>query len=689
MEPIRLGIDIGGTFTDLVLAGSAGVIATRKVLTSPEDPIAAIVRGVEELFEDSGASPRDVVDTVHGTTLVTNAVIEGKGAKTAVVTTKGFKDVLEIGREWRYDIYDIDLDPPPILVDRRYRYEIEERTLASGDIRQRAEDASIKALALALPLDIEALAICFLHSYISPENERVVRDTLLSLRPDLSISISSDVAPEIREFERMSTTVVNAYVQPLVRPYLSSLRAGLAQVGVEGNLYVFLSNGGVVTAEQASAFPVRIVESGPAAGVTGAAMLSRHIEEKHVVALDMGGTTAKICFIDDGIPVVAREFEVARAYRFKPGSGIPLKVASVELLEIGAGGGSIARIDGMGLLRVGPESAGASPGPVSYGLGGSEPTVTDADLVLGYLNADYFLGGKMKLGEAEASAAIARAVGGAFDGEVVKAAWGIHRVVNENMANALRVHAAERGVDTGSYALLASGGASGLHACRVAEAVRITRVICPRRASVFSATGMLMAPLAFDFVRTAKFPLHATDWNRCRELYADMKAQAIDLMTQSKVAERDIVLKASCDMRLSGQGYEIEVPLSLDGLGPQSVADLKEEFQSIYLRLYGRMTADLSIEVLNWRLTVSGPKPEAPADSTQAGGPEADRSLRRAYFPETGRVEARVFARLSLAAGTTIDGPAILEEPDTTVIVPPGWRATVDGLGNLIIDRQG
>ncbi|TSJ63964.1 hydantoinase/oxoprolinase family protein [Starkeya sp. 3C] len=685
---LRLGVDIGGTFTDLVLADVVGVLATEKVLTNPRNPIVAIVEGVERLLAQAGSDASEIVDTVHGTTLVTNAVIEGKGAKTALVTTKGFRDVLEIGREWRYDIYDIDLDPPPILIERGSRYEIEERVLASGEMRVPAEAPAIEQLARTLPADLEALAVCFLHSYVNPANERKVRDQLQELRPGLAISISSDVAPEIREVERMSTTIVNAYVQPLVRPYLSQLREGLSGAGVEGNLYVFLSNGGVVTAEQASDYPVRIVESGPAAGVTGAAMLSRHIDEEHVVALDMGGTTAKICFIDHGQPTISRDFEVARAYRFKPGSGIPLKVASVELLEIGAGGGSIAGLSEMGLLRVGPASAGANPGPVSYGLGGTEPTVTDADLVLGYLNPDYFLGGRMKLDLDGATSAIGRVLGASFEGNAVRAAWGIHRVVNENMANALRVHAAERGVDTARYALLASGGASGLHACRVAEAVRVDRVICPRGASVFSANGMLMAPLTFDFVRTRKFALDTIDWDQCRRLYDDMKAQAVELMEKSRIKAENIEFKASCDMRIVGQGYEIEVPFSLSAMGPDTVDTLSEGYQEIYLRLYGRMTSGLGVEVLNWRLTASGPRPDSSVAFRRAAQTTGEGKTRLAYFPETGQVETPVLARPQLALGTVVPGPAIFEEPDTTVIVPPNWTAQIDQDGNLIIDRK-
>jgi N-methylhydantoinase A len=686
---LRVGIDIGGTFTDLVLADKSGVIATHKILTSPSDPVAAIVAGLDAMLNGHETAAR-VGEVVHGTTLVTNALIEQKGVPTALFTTKGFRDVIEIGREWRYDMYDIFLDPPPSLVPRTLRYEVDERSNARGEILTATSAENVADVVAGLPKDVKSVAVCFLHSYANPKNEQAARAAIAKARPDLAISLSSDVAPEIREFERLSTTIANAYVQPLVKPYLTALQERLKEAGVPGRLYILLSNGGLATADNAARFPVRIVESGPAAGAIGAASLGKQIKQDRTLAFDMGGTTAKICFIDDGEPTIAREFEVARAYRFKPGSGIPLKVPAIELLEIGAGGGSIARTDAMRRLRVGPDSAGAKPGPVAYGQGGTEPTVTDADLALGYLDADYFLGGRMTLDLAGARRAIETKLAKPLDLSVQDAAWGIHQIVNENMANALRIHAAERGKDVRSYGMVAFGGAGGVHACRIAEAMHMTRVVSPFAGSVLSAVGMLSAPLAFDFVRTSRQFLDEANWKLVNELFAQMETEGKAMLGAAGVKPSEIEFERSCEMRFVGQGYELEVALPVGKLDKKTQGLAVDRFSALYRKLYSRLPTDVRFEVLNWRIRVSGKAPKTGLSGalTKVAAARPDGRKRQVYFPETGLTNTRVHDRYRLKPGDKIIGPAVVEQIDTTFVVPPGWRGKVDASLSILLERK-
>ena len=686
--PFRIGVDIGGTFTDLVLANQSGIVGTNKILTSPDDPIAAIVAGLSAMLNDSKILPSMVGEVVHGTTLVTNALIEQKGVCTALLTTQGFRDVIEIGREWRYDMYDIFLDAPPCLVPRTLRMDVTERCNARGEILIEVDPQEISRIVDTLPKDVSSIAVCFLHSYANPQNERAAREAILRARPDIAVSLSSDVAPEIREFERFSTTIANAYVQPLVEPYLTSLHECLREKGISGQLYILLSNGGLATPASASRFPVRIVESGPAAGATGAALLGREAGEKRILAFDMGGTTAKVCFIDHGKPTISKEFEVARAYRFKPGSGIPLKVPAVELLEIGAGGGSIARIDAMGRLRVGPDSAGAKPGPISYAGGGTLPTVTDADLMLGYLDPNYFLGGQMKLDAVAAQQTIERDLATPLCLSALEAAWGIHQIVNESMANAIRIHAAERGKDVRPYAMIAFGGAGGVHACRVAEAVHMTKVISPFLGSVLSAVGMLAAPLAFDFVRTSRQFLDEMDWDHVNELFDKMEEEGTALLAVAGAKPTDIHIERSCEMRFVGQGYELDVPLPNEKLVTTSRPAIIEQFSAQYRKLYSRLPAKVKYEVLNWRLRISNTAPEMRVVEDMLGKKGTKlRSARKVYFPETGIVETFAVNRYSLRPGDTVSGPAVVEQVDTTFIIPPSWNARVDAGMNLIAER--
>ena len=505
----HVAVDIGGTFTDLLVVDrQSGAFRIEKLLTTHSDPALAVLTGLGRILAETGIDPAALGPVVHATTLVTNAVIERKGAHTALLVTEGFRDILSIGREHRYDMYDVRLQKPEPLVLRQDTFGIPERVLVDGTVHRHLDEGAVKSVAAELQAArTESVAICFLHSYRYPRHELRVRELLTELLPDVNITLSHEVVGELREYERASTTVVNAYVLGLVDTYLSRLESGLSDLSHDAGLLVMLSSGALATTETARSFPVRLIESGPAAGALAAAEAGAQIGHANLLSFDMGGTTAKACIITDGRPTVTGEFEVARLRRFRKGSGLPLEVSGVELIEIGAGGGSLARIDSFGLLQVGPDSAGSDPGPVSYGLGGTVPTVTDADLLLGYLNPDYFLGGSMTLNTEAARVAIDAQLAGPLGVSAVEAAWFVHEVVNENMANAARVHAVERGADLERLPLFAFGGAGPLHACRVAMNLGIELVIAPLGAGVGSTIGLLAAPLAFDFVRTVVAPL--------------------------------------------------------------------------------------------------------------------------------------------------------------------------------------
>src|SRR3989440_4699211 len=513
--PARLGVDIGGTFTDLVVIDEAtGTARVGKVLTTPKDPAHGVEEGIRALLDDAGVRPDEVRAVVHGTTLATNALIERKGARTALLTTEGFRDALEIGREGRYDMYDLFIDPPPPLVPRHLRREVPERLLPDGSVLRPLDEAAARRVIAGLIEDgAEAVAICLLHAYLNPVHERRLAELVREAAPHVLVSCASDVVPEIREYERASTTSANVYVAPLMGRYLEDLERRLTGLGVPGQLYVMQSSRGIALPPLARRLPIRLVESGPAAGALAAAQAARERGDARLLSFDMGGTTAKACVIDDGMPLVAREFEVARADRFKKGSGLPIRVPVVEMIESGAGGGSLARVARMGLLKVGPDSAGADPGPACYNLGGRQPTVTDADLLLGYLDAEFFLGGRMRLDRAAAERAVTEHVARPLGLDVTTAAWGIHRVVNENMAAAARIHGIERGRDLRAYPLFAFGGAGPVHCWQVARILKVPRILLPFGAGAMSAWGLLAAPLAFDFVRTVRARLDAADWS--------------------------------------------------------------------------------------------------------------------------------------------------------------------------------
>ncbi len=691
--PARLGVDIGGTFTDLVVVDEAtGKLSVGKVLTTAKDPAHGVEQGIHALLDEARVSPGAVAAVVHGTTLATNALIERKGARTALLTTAGFRDALEIRREGRYDMYDILIDPPPPLVPRHLRREVPERLLADGStLRPLDEAAARRVVADLTAAGVEAVAICLLHAYQNPAHERRLEALVREVAPGMPVSCSSEVVPEIREYERGSTTTANVYVMPLMARYLEDLERRLGDLGIAGQLYIMQSSGGTALPGDAKRFPIRLVESGPAAGALAAAQAARQRRESRLLSFDMGGTTAKACVIDHGTPLVAREFEVARADRFKKGSGLPIRVPVIELIEVGAGGGSIARVDRLGLLKVGPDSAGADPGPACYNLGGRACTVTDADLVLGYLDAEFFLGGRMRLDALAARRAIEEHVARPLGIDVVGAAWGVHRVVNENMAAATRIHGIERGKDLRQYPLFAFGGAGPVHCWQVARILRLPRILLPFGAGAMSAGGLLAAPLAFDFVRTRRERLDAPDWAAVNALFADMEDEGRALLTRAGVARADVRVTRVAEMRYLGQGHEVEAPVPGGTLAAESLTAITGSFEDAYRALYHRLPQGVPIEALNWRVTVAGPRPGLammpPAGGGRAKAEAAIKTTRPAYFAEAGGfVATPVYDRYALGAGLTFTGPAIVEERESTAVLGPGARCGVDDTLTIVVE---
>ncbi len=699
-ERYRVGVDIGGTFTDLIVVDSeTGEFFIGKVLTTPADPSQAVEEVLVATLRPAGIDPAEIQHLIHGTTLVTNAVVERKGAATALLTTQGFRDSIEIGRENRYDLYDLMLENPRPLVPRHLRFDVPQRTLANGSTALELDEEYVARLAEELEANgLEALAIVFLHSFTNPAAEQAARAVCRRVAPHLRVSISSEVVPEIREFERASTTIANVYVQELVEQYLHGLEERLARLGFKGSFFLMMSSGGIATVDTAVRYPVRLLESGPAAGALAATAYGKLAGYPDVLSFDMGGTTAKMSVISDGKPLIAHEFEVARVYRFKKGSGLPIKTPVLELIEIGTGGGSIARVDPLGLLKVGPDSAGADPGPVCYGTGGASPTVTDANLILGYLDPSYFLGGRMALDVERARPAIREEIANKLNLSPEEAAWGIHQIANENMANAARVHALERGKDPRRFPLFAFGGAGPMHAYRIALSLGSPALLVPLGAGVTSTVGFLSAPLAFDFVRSWSNQLDTLDWAQANGLLAEMEAEGQALLTASGVPPEAIRHRREADMRYVGQGHEIPVPLPEGTLDRSHGNVLVTAFQKVYQELYERLGPAVPLEVLNWRVASSGPKPELRLQvssekigrlSEKAGLASAVKGERAAYFPETnGFTPTTVYDRYRLQPGAIFAGPAIVEEQESTVIVGPGSRCHIDEHHNLVVDLQ-
>jgi N-methylhydantoinase A len=681
-----LGVDIGGTFTDFVLCHApTGRVWLGKRLTVADEPARAVREGLAELLEQAGISGSDLGVVIHGTTLITNALIERKGARTALLASDGYRDVLEIGTEMRYDPYDLFLETPEPLVPRPLRFDVPERLDASGRVLTPLDERALVEIAGTLGrAEVHAVAVCFLHSFVNPRHEERAREVLARALPGVAVSLSSEVAPEIREYQRMSTTVANAYVQPIAARYLARLHGDLAAIGYERPLYMMLSSGGVVTHDVAARFPIRLVESGPAAGALATTTLGRRMGRRDLVSFDMGGTTAKACLIDDGAATTAKEFEVARVKRFVRGSGLPLQVPVIEMIEIGAGGGSIAHVDGMGLLKVGPESAGSRPGPACYGLGGTAPTVTDADLLLGYLDPHSFLGGRMRLDVEAARATLAR-LAGTLEIDAVRLARGIFEVVNGNMIAAAKMHVAERGRDPRRYALVAFGGMGPMHAHAVAAGLGVREVVCPASAGVLSAWGMLVAPTAFEIARSLMGLLDAPMLARAEAVFRQMEAGGTRMLEEAGVAREAVRLHRSADMRYAGQTRELTVPLP----GPGSASPLEAvrgAFAEHYRRMFGHVHPTLAVQLITCRLVATSPARAVPNRVATVRDGAAGTGERPVFFESAGGfVTTAVLDRYRLAPGTAFEGPAVVEERESTAVVPPGATVRVDDELNLMI----
>lgn len=687
---IRVGVDVGGTFTDFVLVDEKrDLIFTGKRLTTPEDPGLAITDGLERLVSESGTSVPELDAVVHGTTLVANTIIERKGAKVGLITTKGFRDSLEMGREIRYDLYDLFFEKPEPLAPRFLRQPVDERIDAKGNVLRPLDENTLGAAAEKLVAEgVEAIAICFMHAYANDAHERQAKEILDAKYPDMPITTSTEVAPEIREYERANTACANAYVLPLMQRYLGDLSQKLSDQGLKQPLYLMQSGGGIASVTRGQAAPIHLIESGPAAGATAGAFYGRLTGTERVISFDMGGTTAKMCLIEEYEPEHAHEFEAGRVRRFKKGSGLPLKVPVIDLIEIGAGGGSLARVDNMGLLKVGPDSAGSEPGPVCYGLGGTQPAVTDADLLLGYLSPEYFLGGEMDLDLGLVKDAVEEKLANVTGLSVEEVAAGIHTIVNENMASATRMYIAEKGRDPRRYALIASGGAGPVHAYGMAKLLKISRVICPLGAGVLSALGFLVAAPGTDSVRSYVSRLENLDWDRLNRLFRDMEEEAMAQIVEAGADPATVTMRRRADMRYSGQGFEIDVPVP-DGEMDGSAADvMRQSFLDKYQELFGRQIDDLPIEALTWRIYASGPTPNVELNfaGQQIDEEPSDKGERQVYFPETGYATCRIYNRYALKPGDSFRGPAVIEERESTAVAGPDTTVSIDKYLNLVID---
>ncbi|MBP7567504.1 MAG: hydantoinase/oxoprolinase family protein [Burkholderiaceae bacterium] len=688
----RLAVDIGGTFTDLAL-DVGGRRVSAKVLTTPRAPEEGVLNGIATILAKAQLTPADIDVLVHGTTLATNAIIERKGAKTALVCTEGFRDSIEMAFENRFEQYDILMDKPPPLVARPLRLSVPERMDARGNEIEPLDEAALGRIADQLAAEkVESVAIGFLHSYAWPAHEQRARDILKARLPHLWITLSSDVSPEIREYERWSTAVANAYVQPVMAGYLGRLKAALATQGFACPVFLITSAGGLTTLETASMFPIRLVESGPAGGAILASQLAQQCGYDEVLSFDMGGTTAKVCLIDDGEPQYSRTFEVARAYRFMKGSGLPLRIPVVEMVEIGAGGGSIASVDAMKRIQVGPESAASEPGPACYDRGGTQPTVTDADMVLGAIDPARFAGGTIALDPSKSARAMDDVIGARLGFTPEQSAYGIVEVVEENMANAARVHAVERGKELAGRTMIAFGGAAPLHAARLAEKLDIARVLVPTGAGVGSAVGFLLAPVAFEVVRTRYTALsQLAEPSAINAMREEMRSTARDFIRAGEpTAELTEVWTA--DMRYAGQGHDLTVRIPGDAFGAAAPEQLRAAYEAEYERVFGITIPGMQVEITSWalRMAAATPPPE-PCPPTPATREQATPAGERPMFDAaTGeRRPVPLYWRFGLAPGVAIPGPAIIAEEETSTLVTAGFTATINALGYIVMERKG
>jgi len=686
---IRMAVDIGGTFTDVVLDRGRERF-TRKVLTTAPRPEQGVLEGTRLILRDAGLYCSDIDIFVHGTTLATNAIIERRGARTALIATEGFRDVLEIANESRYDQYDLTIGKPKPLVPRSLRFTVPERVDVHGAVRQALDEAAVATRAAALrEAGIESVAICFMHSYVNPAHEQRTAAILKQAMPALSITLSSEVCPEIREYERTSTAVANAYVQPLMDGYLARMDEALRAEQFRGAIYLVTSGGGLTSIEAARRFPVRLVESGPAGGAIFAAQVAARAEEKKVLSFDMGGTTAKICLIENFEPNAARVYEVDRAARFLKGSGLPLRIPVTEMVEIGAGGGSIACVDALRRVTVGPQSAGSDPGPACYNRGGARPAVTDADLILGIIDPSSFAGGAIALDADLSREALVRHVGAPLELTPETAAYAVHEMVCENMASAARVHAVERGVTVGEHTLIAFGGAAPLHAARVAEKLGLSRVVVPPDAGVGSAVGFLAAPISYERVRSRHMRLDTFDFAAASMLLKEMSREAHALV-EPGARGAPMLERRLAYMRYVGQGHEIAVAIPVRELTAQDAAALRAEFEGDYASLFRRAIPGAAIEVLSWSVLVSTPaelpSPAASVATRRASAPDGTRALfdgRAGAF-----IDVPLYRRERMEPGTHVAGPAIIAEDETSTFVPASFDARIDGAGCIVMERR-
>jgi N-methylhydantoinase A len=684
-----IGIDVGGTFTDIVVYDiQTGRQLSHKELTTHEDPARGVLSGIDRLLRESTLAPAQIGRLVHATTLFSNALIERKGALTGLITTSGFRDTLEIGRERKYELYDLRIIKPAPLVPRHLRVGVPERITVDGSVRVPLdEEAVLQAAARLRAQGVTSLAVVFLHSYANPSHERQAVELLTRHCPGLTLSASIEVAPEIREYERVSTTVINAYIKPLAERYISSLSDQLGARGIAAPLFLMLSNGGLTNVEEAKRTPVQLLESGPAAGALVAAHLGARDGGSQVLAFDMGGTTAKLAIVDDGKPTVAYSFEAAREKRFVEGSGLPVRISTLELIEIGAGGGSIAHLDDIGLLKVGPTSAGSEPGPAAYARGGAEPTVTDADFLLGYLNPAYFVGGTMAIDMAAAEAAV-RPLAERAGLSTTEVAWGIHDVVNENMASAARVHIAEHGRDPRRYALLCTGGAGPVHAYYVAKKLGLRRLIAPRGAGVASALGLLIAPARVDRVATVARELRAIDWPELEAIFARLEADAGAVLAVTLPDAGAPHVRRLADIRYVGQASELVVPLPPGPYTSASRDALLCAFEASYVAAFTRTPPATQVEIINVRVcaSIAIANGGLTAQAAKSAKARAVKGSRMVYFPEFREFRPTiVYDRYALDAGQIFDGPAIVEERESTLLVGPGGSLKVAASGNIIV----
>ena len=689
-KPGRMAVDIGGTFTDVAL-DIEGRLVTTKVLTTPAQPIQGVLHGIRAVLDMADLAPDGIGTLIHGTTLASNALIERKGAKTAFVTTEGFRDVLEIAYERRYDQYDLMIDKPEMLVGRDHCWTVAERIDATGQVITPLDETSLAPVIEKVRDEgIESVAVCLLHSYLNATHERRVREILQEACPDVSVTISADVCPEIREYDRACTTIGNAYIKPLMASYLRELSGAIAEEGLDTSLFIMTSGGGMTTLETAIKAPIRLVESGPSGGAILACQVARQCGADKVVAFDMGGTTAKLCLLEDYKPHRSRQFEIARAARFIKGSGLPVRIPVIEMIEIGAGGGSIARIDSLGRIAVGPESASSDPGPVCYAKGGDKPTVTDSDLVLGYLDPDNFAEGRFKLDRAAASSAVADQIGAPLGFDATVAAYGISQLVDESMANAARVHAAEWGQEVAGGTLIATGGNGPLHASRIADKTDIDRIIIPKAPGVGSAIGFLSAPVSFEIIRSLYCRMSQFDAKAVSKLMTEMETEARSIV-RAGAEDDELNERRVAFMRYDGQGHELEVRVPGGPVTPETGEVLRRNFEEMYLDMFGRLVPGVDIEIINWAFvaatqTEPPAKAEVPA-STRNVQPQGTASVYSRSDEKM--VDIGTFNRAYLKTGDRIEGPALVAESQTTTLVDRGFQAVIDTAGNIVMTRIG